>query len=131
MKTVQYPQQMESACIRDQIIRLENSVWATGNPEIDNCFPTQPDTYVTSFLLIDEEKVLSHIAVRRRQLFHKGSCYLAYGLSEVVTHPAFRGQGLGARLLHETGAWIEQQGADLSIFTCQPSLIPFYSKGGW
>ena len=48
MIIVQYPQQVDAQMLRKQIFQLENSVWGTGDPKLDNCFPTQPDTYVTS-----------------------------------------------------------------------------------
>lgn len=80
---------------------------------------------------MEEEQVLCHIVIRRQQLFHKDCRYLVYGLSEVVTHPGFRGQGLGTTLIRKASLFIEKQGADLSIFTCKPSLVPFYSQGGW
>lgn len=131
MIIVQYPQQVDAQMLRKQILQLENSVWGTGDPKLDNCFPTQPDTYVTSLLLMEEEQVLCHIVIRRQQLFHKDCRYLVYGLSEVVTHPGFRGQGLGTTLIRKASLFIEKQGADLSIFTCKPSLVPFYSQGGW
>ena len=62
-------------------------------------FPSAPETYVTSFVLLDEGRAICHVEIRNSSLSHKRQTYLAYGLSEVVTHPQYQNQGLGSKML--------------------------------
>lgn len=95
MIVVQYPQEKGAAEIPRKIIALENTAWPqTAETET---FPSAPDTYVTSFVVMEKETAVCHVGVRKSVLLHKGQKYLAYGLSEVVTHPDYRNQGLATR----------------------------------
>ena len=107
-----------------------NMAWPPG-PDDAEVFPVEPDTYVTSFVLLSEDNTpLSHVAIRHAVLHHRAISYRVYGISEAITHPAHRRRGYAAQLLRQAAAWIPQQGADLCLFTCAPSLVPLYSKNG-
>ena len=56
---------------------------------------------------------------------------MAYGLSEVVTHPAYRRRGLGTQMLRRAADFILSQRPDISIFTCAPKYAAFYGSAGW
>lgn len=129
MELIQYPQQAWGPAVTEQIIALEQTAWPQEAGEA--VFPTAPDTYVTSFLLVEEGRVVCHAGIRRSTLRHRGETYLAYGLSEVVTHPRYRSRGLATRAVRRAAAFIRSQGPDLSLFTCAKDKVPLYTRGGW
>lgn len=129
MTLVQYPQQDNSSALKKQIIALENTVWKSDKSGQD--FPSAPNTYVTSFVILEGSVAVCHAAVRKNILIHFGQKYSAYGLSEVVTHPSYQKMGLGSKILLEAANYIAYQHPALGIFTCEPSKVPFYAKGGW
>ena len=52
-------------------------------------------------------------------------------MSGVLTVPAFRGKGYGERVVRAATAFMEQDGADIGLFTCDPPLRTFYERCGW
>ena len=64
-------------------------------------------------------------------IVHRGEVYTAGGLSAVVTDPAHRGCGFGRHLVKVAREEIGRRGADIGMFTCDPSLRRFYEKAGW
>jgi predicted N-acetyltransferase YhbS len=76
-------------------------------------------------------QLASHVSVPRKIIAHRGQSYKAYGLSGVLTVPPFRGQGYGERVVRAATAFMEEDGADLALFTCDPPLRSFYERCGW
>lgn len=128
MELIQYPQKGDVK-IADQIIALENTAWSQ-NTE-DNIFPSAPNTYLTSFVLMENDIAICHVGVRKNIVYHKGEKYLAYGLSEVVTHPHYRKKGLATQTVKRAAQFIIFQQPDISIFTCTKEMTAFYIKCGW
>ena len=90
LQILRYPQDISSALLGKQLLALENMAWPPG-PDDADVFPVEPDTYVTSFVLLSEDNTpLSHVAIRRAVLHHRAISYRVYGISEVITHPAHR-----------------------------------------
>ncbi|WP_028544090.1 GNAT family N-acetyltransferase [Paenibacillus taiwanensis] len=118
---------------RSQIVELMRQEWpaAFDGRDDDMEWVHQVDTNPTSFLLIENEIVISYLAVPWKQVMHGGERYKAFALSEVVTNPIYRNQGYGLRLIKEAMSFIRHHQPDISIFTCKPELIHFYSQGGW
>lgn len=129
MILLQYPQDQNSLEIQNKILELEYTAWPPDGP--GEAFPSAPETHAASFLLLDPPRAICHVGVRRSLLRHRGKQYLAYGLSEVVTHPAYRRMGLASRLIQKAKAFMMLEHADLSIFTCAPERISFYARLGW
>ncbi len=128
MQLLQYPQQGGSALVQS-IIELEATAWPTeGESE---SFPSAPQTYVTSFVMLEGSKAVCHAAVRRAPLIHKGVEYTACGLSEVVTRPGYQGRGIASQVIARARDFILNQGTDIGIFTCRPELVSFYARSGW
>lgn len=129
MILIQYPQENCDPTISQKIMELENTAWpdSTENEQ----FPSAPNTYVTSFVRFEENKAICHVGVRKSVFFHKGQKYTAYGLSEVVTHPCYQKQGLASETIKRAAQFIIGQCPDISIFTCDKSKVPFYTRGGW
>lgn len=129
MELIQYPQENNDITIAEKIVVLENTAWPQ-NAE-DEPFPSAPDTYVTSFVLLENDRAICHVGVRKSSLHHKGEEYLVYGLSEVVTHPRYQNQGLASQLIKMAARFVISQQCDISVFTCAQEKVPFYTRGGW
>lgn len=130
MEVIQYDlrSQKDSDIVR-QVRHLEAVAW----PDLQNSldFPLNSQTYVTSFLMMENHRVLSHVGIRKSLCQHRGEVYLAYGLSEVVTDPSYQRQGLASFLLQQARCFIQKQHADFCIMTCQKEKVPFYTRCGY
>ena len=129
MELIQYPQGNCDKKIADKIAALENTAWPQEGEE--TTFPSAPDTYLTSFVLMEAGAAICHVGIRKAVLSHKGEEYLAYGLSEVVTHPDYQKRGLAAQTIKQAAQFIISQQPDISIFTCAREKAGFYARGGW
>lgn len=129
MELIQYPQGNDDRKIARKILSLENTVWPQETE--DSCFPSAPSTYVTSFVLMENHTAICHVGLRKSILYHKGEEYLAYGLSEVVTHPHYQKRGLGSRTINAAIQFMIRQRPDISIFTCTKEKVAFYERCGW
>lgn len=127
MELIQYRDYAYDINMADKIITLEHTAWPSENA----VFPSAPNTYVNSFVFIEADAAVCHVGIRRSRLFHRGQSYMAYGLSEVVTHPRYRNRGLASRAVHAAWNFILAQQADISIFTCAEERIGFYTRCGW
>lgn len=129
MLLIQYSKEKYDIEIEKKIIALENTAWPQNTEE--EVFPSAPNTYVSSFVLIKDDQAICHAGIRKSTLFHKGQEYSAYGLSEVVTHPDYRKQGFASEIIKKAAQFIIAQKPDISIFTCEQKRISFYERGGW
>lgn len=129
MELIQYPQNKSDADIADKIIILENTAWP--QDAADAIFPSAPNTYLTSFVLLENDTAVCHVGVRKSLLYHKGEEYQAYGLSEVVTHPHYQNKGLASQTIKRAAQFIISQQPDISIFTCAREKVAFYTRCGW
>ncbi|KNF08792.1 putative acetyltransferase involved in intracellular survival and like acetyltransferase [Gottschalkia purinilytica] len=133
IKLLQYPQTDYFDHLKKQILLLQNIAWlSTSEPKAENVsWPKDPKIHLTSFVLIDNSSAISNVTVLGKNITHKGRSYKTFGLSEVVTHPSYRKQVLGLQLIKEATKFIENNNPDISIFTCEPSIVYFYTKEGW
>lgn len=129
MELIQYTREDGPRETADSILALEDTAWPREPGEGE--FPSAPETYDISFVLMEGGRAVCHVGVRKSRLCHKGQEYLAYGLSEVVTHPGFQRRGLASRLIREAAGYITAGPADLSIFTCASERAALYIRGGW
>jgi aminoglycoside 2'-N-acetyltransferase I len=90
-----------------------------------------PALHAMIFSLVVGGRLASHLSVPRKSIEHRGELYNAYGLSGVLTVPAFRGKGYGEQIVRAATAFMEEDGADIGLFTCDPPLRPFYERCGW
>jgi GNAT superfamily N-acetyltransferase len=90
-----------------------------------------PRQHPTHFTLVDEGVVISYAGVLWTNLEHEGETYRTYGLSGVLTYPAFGRQGYGSRVVTAATDYIRRSDADVGLFTCSPHLKGFYSANGW
>ena len=96
-----YPQEVRGAAIERAILDLEATALDRTPGET---FPSAPETHAASFVLLEGERAVCHVGIRRARLLHRGQSYAVCGLSEVVTHPLRRGQGLATALCLRAGA---------------------------
>ncbi len=129
MPLIQYPQDRADAALARLIAALQSTAWPADGAK--QPFPTAPDTHATSFVLLEGGEAVCHVGVRRCAFAHKGQTYLAYGLSEVVTHPRFQNRGIASGVIREAARFIIARQPDLSLFTCAPEKVSFYTRGGW
>jgi hypothetical protein len=81
------------------------------------------------FSLVVDGHLASHLSMPRKIIVHRGEPYKAYGLSGVLTVPACRGKGYSEQVVRAATAFMELDGADVGLFTCDPALRTFTSKG--
>ncbi len=129
MELIQYPQQYSDEEIAKKIVALEKTAW--GDSCSDTVFPSAPQTYLTSFVFMENNMAICHVGIRKCHLDHKNEIYTAYGLSEVVTHPCYRNRGLASYVIGEALKFICAQKPDISIFTCAKEKVNFYTRCGW
>ena len=113
MELIQYIQENNDKKIVDKIIALENTAWPQDKE--NNIFPSGLNTYLTSFILIENDIAICHVGIRKTILYHKEEKYLACGLSEVVTHPHYQKRGLASQIIKKAIEFIILQQADISI----------------
>ncbi|MGU5680086.1 GNAT family N-acetyltransferase [Aeromonas allosaccharophila] len=90
-----------------------------------------PSLKPQSLRLLRGDEPVAYVAVLSQTVEVAGQSYLAQGLSCVACEPELQGLGLGSRVVAEATAWMKNSGADIGIFTCDPELVPFYSRFGW
>jgi hypothetical protein len=91
---------------------------------------SKPELHPVTFLLEEEGVLISRLEVVWDKLAHAGDTYLTYGVSSVLTYPAFRKQGYVSQLVLSAKTWIEQQAeADLLLF--HSTLTGFYEQAGF
>ena len=90
-----------------------------------------PALHAMIFSLLLDGKLAGHVSVPRKTIEHRGEPYKAYALSGVLTVPAFRGKGYGEQVVRAATAFMEEDGADIGLFTCDPPLRAFYERSGW
>lgn len=129
MELIQYPQEALNSQIAREILALERTAWPSDGE--NEAFPSAPESYVSSFVWLDQGRAVCHVGIRKSPLLHRGESYLAYGLSEVVTHPDHQNRGLASQAIRQAAAFIASAPCDLSLFTCAPKRVPLYTRGGW
>ncbi|HEX3273108.1 MAG TPA: GNAT family N-acetyltransferase [Ktedonobacterales bacterium] len=90
-----------------------------------------PALHAMIFSLVVDGQLASHVSVPQKTIVHGGEPYKACGLSGVLTVPAFRGKGYGEQVVRAATEFMEEDGADISLFTCDPALRTFYEHCGW
>lgn len=81
------------------------------------------------FVFVEDNVLISHVAVLQKTIEHAGQIYKTYGLVAVMTFPSHRYQGYGIQLVIEAKKYIEQTDADIVIF--HSDQVGFYEKAGF
>lgn len=64
-----YPQEVRGAAIERAILDLEATAWDRTPGET---FPSAPETHAASFVLLEGERAVCHVGIRRARLLHRG-----------------------------------------------------------
>ena len=64
-----YPQEARGAAIERAILDLEATAWDRTPGET---FPSAPETHAASFVLLEGERAVCHVGIRRARLLHRG-----------------------------------------------------------
>lgn len=122
-----------SDALRREIALMLQRVWPDFDPLPEEKIPEThlKEFNVRSFYSYIDGKLVSYAGVVRKTIHHKGQPFNIAGLSCVATDPDYHGQGLGLHTVTAATEWIEKQSdIDFGIFTCKPSLAPFYNRAG-
>ncbi|MBI1257565.1 MAG: GNAT family N-acetyltransferase [Chloroflexi bacterium] len=83
------------------------------------------------FVLMERGLLISHADVSERTITHLGETYRMCGVGEVMTHPAFRHEGHGQRVVAAATEYIFSRDADIAMLFTGTELEPFYAGNGW
>ena len=81
------------------------------------------------FVLVEQDILISHVAVVWRYITHKDITYKVYALSGMLTYPQFRKQGYGRKLVQAAKEYMLKIDAD--IIMVHTHLKGFYEKAGF
>ena len=118
--------------IKLQILSLLKAQWPEGfsGKNIERDWISREEFHPTYIVLLDDEKtVVSFVAVVYKDVEHERMSYKTYGLSGMVTHPLYRKQGYGLKLIKKAKEYIEDQDGDIVLF--KTILHGFYEKAGF
>lgn len=114
-----------------QIRVLLSSQWPGGEDERDQPL-LEAARSPAYFVLTDGGQVLSYARTMREAVLHDEQRFEFYGLGDVITHPAFRRQGYGGRVVAAATESIRSDPtADGAILLTDESLVSFYCRSGW
>lgn len=115
-----------------QIASFIRIVWAYDRKGEDR-FPRvgTPKPATQHFVIAERGVLISHVNVIHREITHMGERYRLYGLRNVFTYPAFRGEGHGRQIVNVASAYILKSDADAGMLFTGIDLFPFYQVSGW
>jgi aminoglycoside 2'-N-acetyltransferase I len=130
---VRYADNQLPGAFRSQILALHRGEWPEGYSGAfhGRDWIQRPWFHPTHWVLLKNGVVVSYVGVTWKYVVHADEQFKTYGLSGVVTHPAFRRQGHGRRLVDAATESIARGDADIGLFTCAPALMDFYAASGW
>ena len=121
-----WPEREVPAELRHQVLAIRDDTWPDlGDKHHD------PALDPVTMLLLEGDVVVAALDVLSKPIEHAGETFAASGLSTVITATDRRRRGHGAELVRAARAKIENEGADLGIFTCDTPLRGFYERCGW
>lgn len=78
------------------------------------------------------DTLVSHLDLTEQRGSTAGQSVQLVGIGNLLTHPAYRGQGLATRAQRQARhVGFTTLGADVAMLWCAPHLVPFYVRRGW
>jgi GNAT superfamily N-acetyltransferase len=90
-----------------------------------------PTLFPLLMLVVEDENVLAGLSLLHKEIVHCGQSYMVGGLSTIATRKSAQGRGLGRRIVTAAHQTLAESGLDLSIFSSERALVPFYESAGW
>lgn len=115
-----YPQAALPLQLIAQIIALFDSEWPSRLSAAERLLNPLHDSnhHPVDVLLIEDDVVVSYLAIPSTLIHHVGCTYKASGLSGVITHPLYCHRGYGRQLVTAAHDLIAASDADIGLFTC-------------
>mgnify|MGYP006279301363 FL=1 len=119
---------------KDELSRAHRDIvseWADEvfGADMDRFIWAEPDWHL---LVRHYSRVVSHLALLRRQVRVNGDTLTVGGVGTVMTPRPWRGQGLASMALRRAERFIaEALCADFGLLFCAPEMVPFYARSGW
>jgi GNAT superfamily N-acetyltransferase len=119
--------------LRAQALESLRAEWpgAFSGAKADRPALNDPALHAMILSLLVDGRWASNLSVQRKTIEHRGETYPACGLRGVLAVPAFRGKGYSERLVRAATAFMEEDGADIGLFTCDPRLRALHARCGW
>lgn len=119
--------------LKCQVLSFQRIQWPGGFAGVNRLrdWIHHAEQHPTHFVLVENGVLISYAGVLWKYLEHAGEVHKTYGLSGVLTYPAFGRQGYGSRVVTAATAHIRESDADVGLFTCDAHLKDFYSAIGW
>jgi GNAT superfamily N-acetyltransferase len=84
-----------------------------------------------TFVLMEDELLVSHAEVKRKDFEFEGEILKVLGVSAVFTYPAWRGSGYGKQIVAAASDSIRTGEADAGILFCGEGRRKLYESCGW
>lgn len=113
-----------------QIIEFLRTTWPDGfqGDNQKRNWIGHPEEHAKTFILVDDDVLISHVSVVWKNIIHKGVTYKMYALSGMFTYPQFRKRNYGSRILHAAMDYVLLSDADVVFI--HSKLEGFYEKAG-
>ncbi len=121
------------ANLKCQVLSFQRIQWPEGFVEENRRrdWIHHAEQHPTHFVLVENGVLISYAGVLWKYLEHAGELHKTYGLSGVLTYPAFGRQGYGSGVVAAATAYIRGSDADVGLFTCAHHLKDFYMASKW
>ncbi len=128
-----YPQNQLPAHLKCQILSFLRIEWTDGFVGENRLrdWISRKENNPISFVLVENDILISHTEVVWKYLEHAREIYKVYGLSGVFTYPAFRKQGYGKQVVALATDYIDKSDADIGMVHTGAPTKEFYRKNGW
>lgn len=94
--------------------------------------PNSPALHSRYFMLVEGDCLYSSATAVWWMVEHQGESYKMYGLSGVLTFPAFEKRGFGSQVVKAASDYIlNEPDADMAILWTGDNLWKFYGQFGW
>jgi GNAT superfamily N-acetyltransferase len=128
-----YPSNEIPPHLKWQILSFLRMEWPEGftGPNRLRDWISRDEDHPISLMLVDKNILISHSEVLWKHIEIGDHAYKIYGLAGVLTHPGFRGQGFGSRVVALATDYIDKRDADFGVVFTQDHLKDFYARCGW
>lgn len=98
----------------------------------DEDLESQSDPQMMHMVIGKSRELIAYAGIICTAIEHQGIAYKCYGLTGVLTFPAFRKKGYGGRLIEAANNLIrEDASADIALLWTATHNVRFYAQQGW